>query len=467
MISKNTFPNTAQSFNSEGAYPAAFRTGRIFSPLARGFRFLKRGVRCTLLAIGKLVLPRVLIVGPSRLEWLSLRLDTIRWIALKKGMAVTAVEWPVDIPQSRAAKLDTLGQTIPGNIPKACLYPLCVELECSQFDVDDAAKTMPEIFWRWMSLGEFLRGRIAAFFRDHRPTAIVYLQGYFMDTYFARIEAIKNRVPCFALECTAFSAKIICEPVSSIAVNHTSAELFYHKHKESLQCEVVDQWMGRFAADYEDAKIRDHASGGDLLPEKRRSRVVFVAQCYTDSSLLFDARGPEMGDTVKIVRNLGAICALQEVELIVKLHPKEHGGTNPLLEPYNDLTWRLLQRQDDIRDLMARGDMLVDHANRLSTRNLLESADVCVTINSQAGLEALAMGIPVINCGQAFYSFLTGVRRVHSFDELGLLIQEIRNGNAWNVDRKQVGKFLYIYYEIFCVDKNEDALVDAIRSSMY
>lgn len=409
--------------------------------------------------IGKLV-PCVAVIGSQRLAWIPLSLTRLRLWGLAKGIRISVVDIDCGIDALTADGITQKTSAASSGLLHASIkYPFCVESECSQFDIEAQRRLSPQRYDAWLHLAQGVLGRVRLALLKIKPVGILYLQGYFVDTYIAREVAMRDNLKCIALECTAYSRKIIAETESGIAVNRTSAGECFRRHKNLVPEKVVADWFVKFREIYFEAKKPEHCSGVSRLPRHGKPRVFFIGQCYTDSSLLFDEESVGWGDTAAIIDRLLSLCDQKGWELVVKLHPKEHGGFNPLLRPYNDLTYRvLLSRRPQIDKDFAAGGHTLDRENVFDTRDLITSADVVVTINSQGGLEALMLGRPVVLCGHAFYSSLISVLTVTQPIDMGGVLSDLISNGRSVVSEKEIKCFLYIYYEIFCVEKNPRAL---------
>ena len=107
-----------------------------------------------------------------------------------------------------------------------------------------------------------------------------------------------------------------------------------------------------------------------------------------------------------------------------------------------------------------------DHENTYDTYSIIQTADVCVTINSQAGLESLLLGKIVITCGNAFYNCLNSVYRALDNRHIGFLLNQILKNTAVGVDMNQVYKFFYIFCEKYCLPKDEKSFLWLFEKSI-
>jgi hypothetical protein len=262
---------------------------------------------------------------------------------------------------------------------------------------------------------------------------------------------------------------MICEPFIGSAVNDTSAVAVFRKHCAMFELSDSRKWLDAFLADLERGKSSDHASPGEsfIWPEGRK-RIVFLGQCYTDSSVLFGAR--DGASTLSIVRSLIQYAANHSVFVLAKLHPKENGGLNPLEVPYDKLTWRKLVAAGICsRSEGGNGDgrtWLIDHENEINTAALLQNCDAVVTINSQGGLEALAHGKRVLLLGNAFYSNVGLTIDVPALTLLPAALDDVLSDQSPKVDIESVTQFLRIYFQDYCIERVPRAFVGGVRDRL-
>ncbi len=93
-----------------------------------------------------------------------------------------------------------------------------------------------------------------------------------------------------------------------------------------------------------------------------------------------------------------------------------------------------------------------------STQELIEKAEVVVTINSSVGVEALLWHKKVIVLGQAFYDIDGIAKRAWSFSEL---LEHIKNLDNWEVDTVLVDNFLRYLYNYYLLKPKNDVEIFA------
>ncbi|MCE5280089.1 MAG: DUF6716 putative glycosyltransferase [Planctomycetaceae bacterium] len=155
----------------------------------------------------------------------------------------------------------------------------------------------------------------------------------------------------------------------------------------------------------------------------RKGPIVVLAQVTGDAQLYdseIDTPGPLIA-AVEAAAPKG--CAIR-----VRPHP---------LQPLAPGAWR--------RATLQRGQL----------RHALERASFCVTINSTAGIESLAMGCPVLCLGPALYA-AAGVARQSALADLPAAVADMRRG--WRPRQEAVENFLF---HLACRQWSLEELVDA------
>ena len=103
----------------------------------------------------------------------------------------------------------------------------------------------------------------------------------------------------------------------------------------------------------------------------------------------------------------------------------------------------------------------MDFRNEADTYELIKRASAVVTLNSQAGLEAAAVGKPVVIGASCFYSGLGFAREAFTRALMEpALRQLISEGAPPGV--ADARRFLYIYFRKFCRNKSGQALADLL-----
>ena len=148
-----------------------------------------------------------------------------------------------------------------------------------------------------------------------------------------------------------------------------------------------------------------------LLNKERnstRKTVLFLGQVYTDSAVFKFISKDNFPTQAHLIQHVIAyVQGRADLNLVVRTHPKETMGANNqetvnALRRHAERGWNSMNH---LPLLQSRGGrFLLDHTNRWNTYDLIRNSDVVVTVNSQVGLEAAALGKPVITTAPSFYS---------------------------------------------------------------
>lgn len=368
----------------------------------------------------------ILIQPQGELSWLNMEYKKLRWMLLKKRIIlINYAEAPL-----------TITPLCPEELVQSTLYVHCMrhELRASEFVCPDTDLKLRAIH---------AKNTLLQLTNFWNPLGFLLFQGFTPEAYFARQISCIRGLRLISLENTMNPRRCIMENFTGISVNFNSAIVWYYRLKDF----IVSPPARNLILQINSKKSAEHTSPSSSVLDCKKSkiRVLFLGQCYTDTSLLFGTKSmPE--DIIPQLNKLQA-------EVIIKLHPKEVSGITPLGAPYNNLTYR------KIKSLVGT-HITIDYENKLSTMALIQTSDVIVTINSQAGLEALALGKEVILLGKSFYD---GIGCTHNItpEELTHTVERILSGYSKN-DVRSVDKFIDIYFNHYCQQKTETELVNFI-----
>ncbi len=298
------------------------------------------------------------------------------------------------------------------------------------------------------------------FLRFYRPQRVIFAQGYDLIAAVMRHVALAAGVPVISLENVLHRGKLGWENSTGIAVNSALPAQFYHRWRDAVSAQAAAETVDGYFASVDQHKSAEHLSRtASALPPFDGATLVYLAQVSTDAAVLYGRRGslPHQVDaiiaTAEAAERLGA-------RVVVKLHPKE-SPHNPNPEPYfRQLTLEWLQADERFAAVRARlGERcIVDAENQLHTFDLIRQAQACVTLNSQAGLEALALGREVVLCGRSFFGSLGFTHEAHSAEEVQAALAAIlRHGLRLNREGESQ-RFLHIFLRHYCVEKSEARL---------
>ncbi len=124
------------------------------------------------------------------------------------------------------------------------------------------------------------------------------------------------------------------------------------------------------------------------------------------------------------------------------------GRPRSFFRPYENLTHRKLL-ESGIKE-SPNDKIFIDHTDRWSTFDLIEKSILAVTINSQAGLEAMLLGKELICCGNSYYENLQSCNSVRDSKSLETIVKKIVvNGVKTNNQSECWNFFDYIRNDYF------------------
>jgi len=265
-----------------------------------------------------------------------------------------------------------------------------------------------------------------------------------------------------AIENSLSKDKLLWDNVSGITVNANLGKNYFWKFKSSIDERTAIKYKEDFLRNIKLLKVSEHSSPKTQYPRNGgRKTILFLSQVYLDSSIIFGIY--DFPDTVKIIEILCRFCERMNYELIVKLHPKEIEGNSILNRPYDKITWRKIKSNKYLADKIEQQTYVhVDFENSYDTYSLISNADVCVTVNSMAGIEALLLGKNVILCGQSSYGGLGFTFEAYNQEFLDFFLELVTTKNKTMINA-DADKFFYIYLEKYCIDKTNGALISLIE----
>ncbi len=332
------------------------------------------------------------------------------------------------------------------------VYATCIELEKTPREL-----TQPDDVHRIASWQRRLGAHYADiehFVTSHSMAAVVGVQGYEPRSAVARLACIRHNIPYLAIENTAVRDRMIWDNISGITTIKNLARSFYWRYEPTTAQDDAEAYCEWLIARTRELKQQEHAgpSQAEPLPD-HAPFALFLGQVYTDSATVTGLKHWEtplepMRHAINEARRLG-------LRLVIKLHPKEMSGDDPLrLRPYNQLTWRKMQADPELSAMLQQHQVVVDDANRLDTFALIDKAAVVVTVNSQTGLEAAIRGKPVVVCGDSFYGDLGFTFEAPSPQLFAAKFEEACANPRAARSCRQARKFAFIFFEKYCTPKN-------------
>jgi hypothetical protein len=237
--------------------------------------------------------------------------------------------------------------------------------------------------------------RILAHFE---PKAIVIWGGMFYAERIAAIIARRFGIRVIAIENTAFHDRIYVDPTGVTGNRHAAAHAWHWLEACALtpaQHHDLHEYLTAVHSGAVSSMPHPQPASREELCQKlgisqEKRLVLLIGQVAIDSVVLMDSPiFPDMRDLITTTAEI--LARHTEYQLVVRLHPAEEMW-------HDNLTLRRLQ------DWTPPENCSIVHSQQLNTYDLMRESDLGITLCSQAGLEMLSMGKPVITAGHAFYS---------------------------------------------------------------
>lgn len=342
-------------------------------------------------------------------------------------------------------------------------YSVAVDAECQLGEVAQAIHDGRGNAKKYAAHASKAQDLFQADLHRYRPHLILLAQGYGVEAVVARRLAVEASLPVLAFENTALKDRVLWEPVSGVTVNRNLSRNLYWRYMDWVTPEEVDGFCNHIIASTKQNKQEEHSSPETAWkPNSDKPVVLYLGQVYTDSSLLYGGYSGLFPE--QVVRLLYDWCASHEAQLVLKLHPKEANGIAPVTHrPYNKLTLRKIEEAFSGTDALDQDWVTIDSENQLDTYSLIEAADVVVTINSQAGLEAAIRGKNVITTGRCFYAGLDFTLDVASPEVMEIVLKKAMQNQESPERTARARKFFYVFFKKYCIAKEQFSLVRLFR----
>lgn len=240
-----------------------------------------------------------------------------------------------------------------------------------------------------------------------RPDMINVFQGGHLDSRCAVECANKRCIRTIAVETSFIGDHALVDGLCGMIVNrHSLARLGRTLYEAATLPELdpVAFWKESLSK-----KGDHHRTGGTSLDSLDipwdKKCILVIAQVAGDASLVLDS--PHYWTSADLVQHVAKLAETHpDWHIIVRLHPKEawHRKTGGGSEGPGEYLW-----DTTLLELERSGTTKLRHVTVVSgpgvnTYDLMCRCQVGVTINSQAGLEMVLLGKPVVTTGNSLYS---------------------------------------------------------------
>jgi hypothetical protein len=355
----------------------------------------------------------------------------------------------------RARTKERIADSAAFEIPKHIIndiakYPACIQANSHWAELSKDEQTAQ--IRRWQPEVVQTAAKYAAQLDSIKPCAVLIFQGYLLHDAILKQLALQRNIKIIAIERTMRTDRLVWESISGITVNRNQAALQYWKHQNNTSIEDAEQSVEKYLSAIKSVKKNKEHQSPTLQYEWQTpsKKILFLGQVYTDASMLYGLEGFKC--PIELIGLLLEWVEKNYHSLVIKLHPKEHTGKNPVtLEPYADITHRLISEQHS--DLLKRlgKRVFIDNENTYDTYNLIEQSDLVTTANSQAGLEAAIMGKSVAHDRQCFYGGLGFTYDYQDPLDFTLRLDQALKEGPKNLNEAK--KFFHIFFENYCIKK--------------
>jgi len=393
-------------------------------------------------------------------NWLGLNNKRLFFLGLKRGYNILFTDDDVIYEKDYFFDInnDYKDITFKGvNLFQASLYNICFDLKVSVKNIDLNVELHKRTILLWLNRCANFILEILPIFEARSVSKVVIFQGHFYKQAVLRQLAILYGIEVLCLENTFNKNKAVWDSVSALTVNTNSARNYYWRYRDVLDTKTAEQYTLNYINNVKGQKMPEHDT-----PLKRyekisdRKTILFIGQVYLDSSTLLGIW--DYKDPIEIMLSLVNYCMENNMHLIIKLHPKERSSEHF----YNDTLKHIEINADLASKIRGSDSIFLDGENEYDTYSLIDAADVCVTINSQAGMEALIKGKDVILCGMSSYGGMGFTYEAYNKEMLKHSLDMKLKDNISLIKHDEISKFFYTYNELYCIRKDEVSLLDKI-----
>jgi len=344
-------------------------------------------------------------------------------------------------------------------------YEICLQLQRTVAELEaeleaELPALLPSVA-QWYGAAAGYLDRADVLTQCYDPDAVVYAQGHLAASAALRRVALARGIRTVAIENTLHKDRLLWDDVSGVTVNLNLARNFWWRYEHSVNQEDAEAFCARFFADRAHVKQDEHrtptTARPPALPDGGAKTLLYLGQVYTDSSVLFNTHAA-WGSQLDVIRAAARHARERGWRFVVKLHPKEHAPAHMYGGFHHRVTQQRLASDPWFAAVLGEPWLTVDADNQLDTLALIDAADACVTITSQAGLEAAVRGKEVVLCGQAFYG---GLGFTHEAADDGTLAAALDAILARGQTRNRgsiAQRFFQIFLDRYCVPRTVESV---------
>jgi capsule polysaccharide export protein KpsC/LpsZ len=339
-----------------------------------------------------------------------------------------------------------------------CIYNICNELNIFKNEICFEAHS--KVINKWYFIAERTIDYLEVIFKKNNVNGAIVFHGHLLfDACLLAMCKIYD-VKFITLEITSNKNKLVWDTLSGYVVNYNMARNYFFREQKKINKEIAFKYCEDYIKQIDSYKSLEHISNlskdSNSLPFSD-PYILYIGQVYNDASQLF-ALGNEVENPIDIIKKVSSIAKDIGCKLIIKLHPKEVNGVNPVTtSTYNKPTFSRLS------EVIKNEHVIIDEKNNYNTYDLIKDSRVVVTVNSQAGLESCLFNKPVLTYYKGFFSGIGFTHDYSNFVDLENKLKEILMLNEkGNKDLTAAKYFFYIFNEIYCIQRSELSLFNKI-----
>ena len=415
---------------------------------------------------------RKILVNKNKISWLQVSLSSLLQECEKNAVTLIAIEeLKIDSAMNDTPDMrDFEGKKIPyPKLLELCRYNICNELDLFRDELDFKDQLQRRVICKWMSYALKAHDYIESVFDSNGIDLVINFHGYLLFDALIRYVAIRRDCPVIGWEVTGHKERLVWDSVSGITINRNMARNIYWRYEGVFSPAIVNDYAEKYINGLSGIKRKEHASAEqEYRSQNGRKLILFLAQVYTDASLLF---APDsIKNPVSLMASLVQYVNLHEdYELFIKIHPKEISGQEPVTAKYyNGISSRKLQEKLKAQKIPFSSSVFIDDKNSYNTYSLIEQSDLVVSINSQAALEATIFGKKVVACSAAFFAGLGFTYDYQGEDDFTGIIETALRDPIRDEKKIKAREFFYCFFEKYCCRRSaEDILKVCFQRRMY
>lgn len=339
-----------------------------------------------------------------------------------------------------------------------CIYNICNELNIFKNEV--CFELHKKTINKWYCLAKKTIDYLENVFDENIIIGAIVFHGHLLfDACLLSMCKLKD-VKFITLEITSNKNRLVWDDLSGFVVNYNLAKNYFFKEIFFKNEKNINSFCENYLININSYKSEEHSSSNSSKFNNNffsEPYILYVCQVYNDASQLFALEYP-LDNPISIIKGVSEISKKLGFKLVVKLHPKEISGINPVtLKNYIAPTFSRLS------SLEYEEHIFIDKKNEFNTYDLIQSSSAVVTVNSQAGLESCLFDKPVLTYYKGFYS---GLGFTYDYTDLIDLKNKLEYIQTREIDKNRnlssAKLFFYTFNEKYCIEKCEKSLYDKI-----